>query len=63
MLKSSILFVAALFLLSACAQVQNDGARSLENANEVVSSAGGKAWTGTPKDNQKKEAKAAPATR
>ena len=52
-----ILLVAVVCFSAGCAQVQSDGARTLENANEVVSSAGGKVWTGTPNEQQQNKQK------
>ena len=48
-------FLTVMFSVLGCAQVEQDSVRALENANEVVSSAGAKAWTGTPAENQDKD--------
>ncbi len=45
-------FVACLFgilAFSSCAQVQDQGARSLENAGSVVTSGGQRLWTAPEK--------------
>ena len=44
-----------LICLYACAQVQNDGARSLHNANTVISPTARKLWTGTPHEQQSQQ--------
>ena len=41
----AITALLALCFLCSCHQVERDGARSLENANSVVGSAGQKVWT------------------